>query len=61
MESFLTQEEKGSIETAAFCAYIMHVQDCSPAEALQIMAKLCAAIQVSMGLGDKSLRRTDES
>jgi hypothetical protein len=54
MESFLTQEEKGSIETAAFCAYIMHTQACTPAEALAVMAKLCTAIQVSMGLGDKS-------
>ena len=55
--SVLDAAEKTTIQTAAFCGYIMLVEKCNKQEALQRMAQLCTAVQVMLGLGDKEVRR----
>ena len=55
MSVLLDEETKSQILTAAFCGYIMSVRKCSKEEALGVMAQLCTAVQIMIGLGDKGV------
>jgi hypothetical protein len=56
MPAALDEVERQGIETAAFMAYVMHKENCSQLEALTIMGKYCATIQISLGLEKKQVR-----
>jgi hypothetical protein len=56
-EQFLSEEEKSIIQTGAFCAYVMHAENCSQQEAVRRMSKLCSITQIAMGLGDRSVNQ----
>jgi hypothetical protein len=52
----LNAQEKASIQTAAFCGYIMGMEKCTQEEALQRMARMCTVVQEMAGLGNRRVR-----
>ena len=45
MPSTMTPEERNTVVTAAFCAYIMHAEHIPQDEAIRKMARLCTITQ----------------
>lgn len=44
----MSEAEKSQIQTAAFCAYIMHIKGIGQPEAMREMARLCMLTQFAL-------------